>query len=129
MSMKRMLATMLMALVALPWAVMPATAGSACAMPGVRVSSCSYCAATAPSASEPFTLRSGCCRFLPATSLTPAPATGVSLTPKPHHAPDAIATTPGPTAPPCLAAPRLARDAARSGPAHAPPTETTHLLI
>jgi hypothetical protein len=125
--MKRMLALMLMVLVGLPWAVMPAWGGSACAMPGARAASCSVCAGEAPSNDGTPVLRIGCCSYAPRASWTPDPANGVSLTPKPNLSPEALAPA-WTDAAAIAAAPRSnAPPAARSAPPPSPPTETTHL--
>jgi hypothetical protein len=118
-------------LIGLPWAVLPAFSGSACVkgMPD-DAASCTYCAPDSRSASADATLSAGCCFYGAGSETAPLQASGTSVTPRPHHSPDApVAAMAGlvEIVPPDAV--RVARSPERRLPAHAPPTETTHLLL
>jgi hypothetical protein len=127
--MKRTMALTMMLLVALPWAVLPAGAGSACG-PGERGASvsCSFCTLNG-SAPEAESLRPGCCRFTPRTEAAPLQASGISASPSPHHSPEAPAALAGVPFHGAHGLIQVVSISAAPPPAHAPPTETTHLLI
>lgn len=118
-------------LIGLPWAVLPAFSGSPCAkgMPKADAS-CTYCAPDSRPAPAGATLSAGCCFYSAGSETAPLQASGTSLSPKPHHAPDAPVAVPAGSA--VIGAPgaiRVALAPELRFPAHAPPTETTRLLL
>lgn len=129
MRIKRMIALMLAMAVALPWAALPAGAGSPCG-PSANDSMASCSACRSGGELPESSLRPGCCRFAPRGEAAPIQASSVSPTPKPQHSPET----------PAAAIASVSVDRARAFGAsivhispppqsHAPPTETTRLLI
>lgn len=137
--MRRFTALLLALIVGLPWAVMPVTAGSGCATAELGVAArnaqkkadaCSYCAPAPRASSGRETFHASCCRFAPGTEASQAQAGGVSLTPKPLQSPEApTAVLSGVTEVDAPNVVRIARAPNRRPAPHAPPTETTHLLL
>ena len=128
---KRFVASMLVVLMGLPWAAIPAARATACAMPSAKaVESCAYCAPSAASAGAGARLEAGCCRFLPNQESIPAQAGSVGSSPKPRQTPEA--------ATPVLASAALSNPLAAlaqevpplpDSPPLVSPTRTTHLLL
>ncbi|HSQ60589.1 MAG TPA: hypothetical protein VLT84_09185 [Acidobacteriota bacterium] len=128
---RRTLTLLAAVLIGLPWAVLPAFSGSSCAKGMTKdAASCAYCAPESRAAYAATTVSAGCCSYAPGSQTTPLQASGASLSPKPHHTPDApvaaMASLVEIVTPDAV---RIARSPERRLPAHAPPTETTHLLL
>lgn len=129
--MKRYVATLLIALVGVPWSAIPVAQGASCSMPqSSEVPACSYCAPTAPVASAVPSLEASCCRFLPTPESIPAQAGSIDVSSKLLQSPEFAAALPAIDGSSLPAAPAAcAHDACGASPPHAPPTRTTHLLL
>jgi hypothetical protein len=125
--MKRAIALTLALLVALPWAALPLGAGAPCAPAGKEaMASCCTTSGSAPESS----LLPGCCRFTPRSEAAPIQASGVSPAPKPLQSPETPAAVVTCAALEFLRGSFASVVLTPSPPSiHAPPTETTHLLI
>lgn len=129
--MKKFVALLLVALIGIPSAAVPAAKGAGCAMPQATAApACSYCAPAAPPPSAGPTLEASCCRFLPIPESTPAQAGGLGATPRPVQPPDLAAMIPAIESPATLAASGASAWTLRGvSPPQSLPTRTTHLLL
>lgn len=129
--MKKFVALLLVALIGIPSAAVPASGGADCAMPQTTAApACSYCAPAAPTASAGPTLEASCCRFLPTPESIPAQAGSLGATARPVQSPDLAAMIPAIESPATLAALGDGAWTARgASPPRSRPTRTTHLLL
>jgi hypothetical protein len=130
---KKFVAIVLVSLVALPWAALPAAKGAACPMPRSAVrAACSYCTPAVATASSTPTLQSGCCRFRSDAERVPAQAGSLGAAPKPLQTPDFTSSLPPAVGDGSMIASAPAQrfaDPGRLALAPTPPTRTTHLLL
>lgn len=129
--MKKFVALLLVALIGVPSAAIPAARGADCAMPQATAApACSYCAPAAPTASAGPSLEASCCRFLPTPETIPAQAGGLGATPRPVQSPDLAAMIPAIESPATLAASGASAWTVHGvSPPQSLPTRTTHLLL